>query len=423
LHWKPSKVFYGWWIVSGCLILGLFSGVYHYGFTAMFEPIADELGWSYTQISFGVSLSAVESGILGPVAGILADRWGPRRLIFGGVIISTVGLLLLSRATSLAMFYGGFAVMGIGSSFTIFPVQLTAVANWFRRKIGIANGIAVSGIGFGGFLVPVVVGLIDMYDWRMTLVILALGMLVLRLPASLLFRHKPEQYGYLPDGQAEVPVTVDKQPSRSQAVEVDVKTKQAIKSSTFWLIGLGFIYTFIVTNAIAYHVMPYLSSIGIARSASSLVATAIPVISIGGRFGLGWLGDKLDKRLVTAGTFAMLGLGTLCFAYVSSAGTWLLVLFLILYGIGYGGSITLRPSLVREYFGRSKFGTLFGLTTGIAWIGNMTGPVLAGWAYDNWGTYQGIWFIFAGLSIPALIAILAIRPIRTAVKLADKASP
>ena len=188
-----------------------------------------------------------------------------------------------------------------------------------------------------------------------------------------------------------------------------MKTKQAIRSSVFWIIGLAFMYTLVVTNAMAYHVMPYLSSIGLSRSMSSLVATAIPLMSIGGRFGLGWLGDKLDRRLVTAGAFAMLGLGMLCFAYVSSTVIWLLVPFLFLYSIGYGGSVTLRPSMVREYFGRSNFGTLYGLTTGIAWIGNMIGPVLAGWAYDNLGSYRGIWAIFAGLSIPALISILAIR--------------
>ena len=50
-----------------------------YGFTAVFEPIAGELGWSYTQISLAASLRGLETGLLAPLLGLLADRWGPRR--------------------------------------------------------------------------------------------------------------------------------------------------------------------------------------------------------------------------------------------------------------------------------------------------------------------------------------------------------
>ena len=151
------------------------------------------------------------------------------------------------------------------------------------------------------------------------------------------------------------------------------------------------------------------------------MATAIPLTSVSGRLGLGWLGDKLDRRLVAAGAFAMIGLGTLCFGYVSSAGTWLLVPFLVLFGIGYGGSNAQRAPLAREYFGRTNFGTVFGVMMGIAMLGGIIGPPLAGWVYDNWGSYQGIWFVFAGLSIAAIISVLTIPPVRTTVELGSKA--
>jgi len=121
------------------------------------------------------------------------------------------------------------------------------------------------------------------------------------------------------------------------------------------------------------------------------------------------------------GAFAMMGLGMLCFGYASSAGTWLLVPFLVLFGIGYGGSNVLRPSLVREYFGRANFGSILGLMLGINMIGGIIGPPLAGWVYDNWGSYQGIWFVFAGLSMVALISVLTIHPASTAVERTDKA--
>jgi MFS family permease len=83
-----------------------------------------------------------------------------------------------------------------------------------------------------------------------------------------------------------------------------------------------------------------------------------------------------------------------------------LAFFLILFGIGYGGGNSLRSSLGREYFGRTSFGTIFGLIMGINMLGGLSGPPLAGWVYDNWGTYQGIWFVFAGLAVVALILVL-----------------
>jgi len=413
LNWKPSKVFYGWWIVSASLFIALYvAGGVFYGFTAIFEPIAEELGWSYTQISFASSLRGIEMGILAPILGILVDRWGPRRIIFVGAIITTGGLILLSRTTSLAMFYGAFALIATGTGTCSMAVLMTAVANWFRNKVGIASGIAISGFGLGGLLLPVVVRLVDTYDWRRTMIIIAVGMLVTVLPLSFVFRHKPEQYGYLPDGQVKRPVVSDSSQGLVQVTEVKIKTSQIIKSSVFWRIALAFTTHMILVGSTITHVMPYLSSIGVDRSMSSLVAMAIPLMSIGGRLTFGWLGDKFDRRRVAMVAFIMMSLGMFCFGFVANAGLWLLVPFLILFGTGYGGSNVTRASLTREYFGRSSFGTIFGFIVGINMMGSIAGSPLAGWVFDTWGSYQGIWLVYACLPIAALISILSIRPVR-----------
>ncbi len=109
---KRSKVFYGWYIVGASLLITLYTGgVVHFGFTAVFEPIAEEFGWSYATISLASSLRGFEMGLLAPVAGFLVDRWGPRKLIFGGSILICLGFWLLSRVSSLAMFYRAFALI------------------------------------------------------------------------------------------------------------------------------------------------------------------------------------------------------------------------------------------------------------------------------------------------------------------------
>ncbi len=105
LNQKRSNVFYGWYIVGACLLITLYTcGVVHFGFTAVFEPIAEEFGWSYTQISLAASLRGLEIGLFAPLMGFLVDRWGPRRLIFGGSILICVGLLLLSRVKCLRIY-------------------------------------------------------------------------------------------------------------------------------------------------------------------------------------------------------------------------------------------------------------------------------------------------------------------------------
>lgn len=411
------NIFYGWWVVGGSVLIAMYvAGTVFYGFTAIFEPIAGELGWSYTQISLAASLRGLEMGLLAPFVGILTDRWGPRRLIFAGAIVTFLGLLMLGRTTSVGMFYGAFVLVAIGMSTCTMTVLLTAVANWFQKRVGIATGIAVSGFGLGGLMVPAIVSLVDAYDWRATVSLLAMGMLVLPLPLSVLFRHKPEQYGKLPDGNlAEVKTSNDDDSGSAPLAldRADIGTRQALKSGVFWNIALTFACHVMLVTAVITHLMPYLSSVDIARSDSSIIAITVPLASIAGRLGFGWAADRSSRKLVSAIGFCMMGLGLVCFGSVGITGSWVLVPFLILFGIGYGGLNVMRPALVQEYFGRSSFGTIFGIIIGVSMAGSIGGPAVAGWAYDNWGSYQDMWFLMALVPMAAMVAMLLMSPSRS----------
>ena len=99
----------------------------------------------------------------------------------------------------------------------------------------------------------------------------------------------------------------------------------------------------------------------------------------------------------------------ICFGLAATTGSWLVVLFVILFGIGYGGAIALTASLPRVLFGRKYFGSIYGLIGGIAVIGNITGPPLAGLVYDSYGTYQWFWLITAGITAVGMIIILTVN--------------
>lgn len=226
------------------------------------------------------------------------------------------------------------------------------------------------------------------------------------LPLSLLFRHKPEQYGYLPDGDSSKNLLAGGGQPSAQGAELDIGVKQALKSRAFWHIAMGLMCHMLVIMAVVTHVMPYLRSIGIARSSSSLVASAIPLTSILGRLGFGWLGDRFNKKRITALGLLLTSLGLILFGYSATIGTWILVPFLIFIGIGYGGPVPLLPALLREYFGRVRLGTLLGLAMGAGALGGIIGPPLAGWVFDKFGSYQGAWFAFAGLAIAGMVSLL-----------------
>jgi len=400
-----KKIFYGWWIVLACSLLGLYvGGIVFFGFTAFFEPIREEFGWSYTQISFAASLRGLEMGIFSPLVGVLVDRFGPRKLILWGIITVGFGLILLSLTQSLAMFYAAFLLLAFGAGGCTAVVTMTAVANWFRRKVGLALGLMGSGVGAGGLMVMLIVGLIDIYQWRATLIILGVGMWVLGIPLSLVVRDRPEHYGYRPDGEVSSPHF---QAHEMEDKGVEIGLRQALKMRSFLYLTIVELVRMMALMAVFTHVMPYLASVGMPRPTAGLVAGTIPLIGIIGRFGLGWLGDVFDKRHMMAVAIGLISLGLLAFSYVQLG--WAIVPFLLLFPLGHGGSMVVRGSIVREYFGRDSFGKMIGVLMGSAAFGGIIGPTLAGWAFDTVGSYHPVWLLLCGLNGLTTVLILKIE--------------
>lgn len=400
-----AGIFYGWWTVFACFLIAFYvGGALFYGFTAFFEPIVKEFSWSYTQVSIAFSLRGLEMGILAPIMGFLVDRFGPRKLIFSGTFIAGFSLILLGLTNSLFMFYSAFILLALGTSGCASTVLLTTIAHWFRRNVGKAMGIVVCGFGAGGILIPLIVWLIDLYQWRTALIILGLGMWALGIPLSFVIRHRPEQYGYLPDG--EVPAEPNLS-NKGHHREEGGNFREVLKSRNLWKIGVAETIRQMISMAVITHVMPYLSSIGMSRASAAFVATSIPLFSIIGRFGFGWLGDIFDKRYVLVVLYCLFGMGTLAFSHIHIK--WLIFPFLLLFSPAFGGTVSLRGAIVREYFGRVYFGRLLGIIIGMSAIGGVIGPSAAGWTFDNVGSYQPVWLSFAGTTVIAIVLLLRIK--------------
>jgi MFS family permease len=405
---RPLKIFhpfYGWYVVAATFIIGFYVvGIVFYGFTTIFRPIVEEFGWSYSQVSLAASLRGVESGLLAPVVGMLIDRWGPRRVVFTGGILTALGLLLLSQVQSLLHFYIAFVLIATAMGTCSVTVMMTTVSNWFRRRVGLAMSIVSCGFGAGGLIVFLMVRLVDSYGWRLSVQSLAFGVLVIVLPLSLVLRHKPQQFGYLPDGEttSEVEGSIDENLERVKQRGITIRA--AIKTRFFWLMSIIFICHYLMISTVVTHVMPYLTDVGYTTTIASIGASGIPLVSIVGRLGFGSLGDKLGRKKLMIIMFAMIALSFFIFQMIYELSLYGVIGFLILFGIGYGGFNSTSPAFTRDLFGTKQFGTIFGCLIGMGMLGNIIGPYIAGKLFDVQGSYQNVWLIFAVVALVALIS-------------------
>ncbi len=372
-----------------------------FGFTAFFEPLIQEFGWSYTQVSFAASLRGMEMGIFAPLIGLFVDRLGQRKLLFAGVISTGLGLLILSSTQSLWTFYGAFLLLGLGAGGCLNVVTMTVIANWFRKNLGKALGVMSSGIGASGLFIPLIVFLIDSYGWRMALVILGAGMWIMSFPLLLIVRNTPEECGLYPDGDE--PNSDGPDPAEEKQ-KSSLTFREIIRKKSFLILNMIDLIRVAAATAVLVHVMPYLSNLGVSRTAAGLIAAAIPVTSIAGRVGLGWLGDLWDKRYVMIFALLCMILGLLVFAYPTNK--WMIFLFLLFFPSGFGSINVLRASYLRESFGKENFGKLLGITLGSGSVGGIIGPTSAGWAFDITGSYHFVWLGYVGVLIVGIILIL-----------------
>lgn len=419
---KRKKIFYGWWIAITAAFLNVVTGgTFIYAFTTFFNPIRHSFGWSAAITSIAFTLRGLETGLLDPIVGYMVDKYGPRKLMFGGWLVAGLGYLLMSRIDSLWTFYATFLIISTGFSFGTFIIFNTAVANWFVKKRSRALTITYVGFGISGVLVPLVAMSISQFGWRDTALYVGIFLWLAGLPLSLVMRHKPEQFGYLPDGEtgektgepesASGTHLSDKIPEKDAGYsKLEFTAREALRSRPFWLLSMAYFFQHVATSAVMVHIVPYLVSSGVPAGISAIAVTGMTLCSLIGRIGFGILGDFFKKRYLISIAFTLQIIGVLFFSYVDGDKVWLLIPFLITYGAGYSGPIPLRAGLVADYFGTKSFGTIFGWVAMIGMLGGVASPVIAGWIFDSTGSYQLAWWIFAVTTIPAIPLILLAKP-------------
>ncbi len=188
-------IYYGW-VVVGVAFLAMFV---NYGVrstqTVLIKGFSEDLGIGRAAASLPFTVSVLVYAFLAPITGRLVDRYGPRWVMVGGALISGLGLWMCSRAESLlalAFFFG--VVFGVGGNGIGLVPSNTSVAVWFRRRLGLALGVATMGIGFGTMILPRLTGLVQsQWDWRVSFQFLGYVAFALTIPCFFLLRGERER--------------------------------------------------------------------------------------------------------------------------------------------------------------------------------------------------------------------------------------
>jgi MFS family permease len=397
--------FFGWWVVGAtAAIVFLTGGTFFYGFSALFNPIVAEFGWSRASVAFAFSLRSEVGGIASPVVGWMVDRVGSRRLMIVGIFFVSAGFVLMSQMQSLWWFYGSVVVIAIGMSATAGPVGMVAIAHWFRKRRGRALSFMTAGAGTSGVMVLVLEGMISGFGWRDALLILAVVQLVVCLPLAMSIRDKPEDIGLLPDGEV-----VDPGEAAPVALSAEGLTlREALRLRAFWQMALAVMLVNVGMIAVIVHQIPFFTeSLGVADGTAAALVTAMTFTSLLGRFGMGQLADMIDKRRVLAISFATCALALVLFATMTEA--WQIAYALPVFAIGWGGIIPVRPAFQAEYFGMRAFGAIQGIVFTVATLGGLVGPVFAGWMYDETESYRTAFLVLSLAALAAVPMVLTIR--------------
>jgi sugar phosphate permease len=416
-----GKMFYGWWIVIGGFLVQLFSSLlFFHSFGAYFVYLQAEFGWSRTMISGASSIARLESGILGPVQGWLVDRFGPRALVRVGSIILGCGLILFSQINSVWQYYGAFLLMALGSSFAGFMAVSACLASWFVRKRTRAMGIAMTGMGVGGLLVPMVAWFLGHYGWRQTALVSGLIVMLVGLGAAQLLRRTPEQYGMVPDGEAsesDVGESTARGSSRQQGDgEVSFTAREALRTKSFWLLSTAHAGGLLVVSAIGLHLIPHVvNRLGVSVEIAGTMVSLLMGMTIVGQIAGGSLGDRIDKRLGLS--LCLLGHAVALTVLAFATSMWMVAIFAIIQGLSFGSRGPLVMSIRADYFGRSSYATIMGFSSLIIMLGSTGGPLLAGNIADRYGDYQMAFIILALVAVVSAVMFLFVRKPRLPARL------
>ncbi|OPF94296.1 MFS transporter [Rhodopseudomonas palustris] len=377
----------------------------------LFQPsVIRDVGITSADFSFATALQNIIWGVTQPMVGLIADRYGTRWVMAGGVIVYAAGLVLMMVADSALMFTLGCGVcVGIALSCTASSMTMTVTSRTVSpAKRSVAMG-AVSAAGSLGLVLasPLAQTLISTAGWQMALIGF-LGLAAAMLPSAL-FAGRADK------------LDIDKSDDVQQSAGEVVQT--ALGHSGFLVMAIAFFVCGLQLVFITTHLPNYLAICGLDPSLGASALAVIGLFNVFGSYAFGWLGGKFPKQYLLGGIYIVRSLTVAAYFYFPASATSTIV-FAAIMGSLWLGVIPLVNGLVAQLFGLRYMATL----TGIAFLSHQVGSFLGAWGggviYDHLGSYDRAWqaAVLIGLIAGCAQMLMNVRPPRRRDELAVPAT-
>lgn len=373
------------------------------------RPLSESFGWSRAAISVSISLGTLVAALIGPLLGPYLDRRGPRLPLVAAILAATACAVILSGINRLWQFQ---MLFGAGRALTqgVMDVAVTVtVAKWFITGRGRAMSIIVASQRLGFAVLPFLAQVLLLRGdyrlawWALGLIVLILGL----VPSLLVIERRPEDRGLLPDGR-----TPDEEPDPSASarippdgVQVDLRLRQALRTPIFWLLTFAIAQAFLTGGAINLHQLAQMEDRGIPPAIAAGAVGAFAVASAVGALISSWPRRWFGSR-VALGLYLLTSAASLLIL-IGVHHTWQAYTYAAVYGLSFGGQLTMIATVYADVFGRTHLGAIRGAAIPIQLVANAIGPVFAGWVHDHTGSYGTAFSIFAALYLLAAIYCLA----------------
>ncbi len=367
----------------------LWAGFY-YLFPALLPAWERDFAWSKAEIAGALTLALLISAILAPIAGRQIDHGRGRPLFIAAALLGAGWLVLLSQVTQLWQFYAVWAGLGVAMAGCLyepcFAILTRTMGSQARQAITLVTLVA----GFAGTVAfPTSAGLEAAFGWRVTAQVFAGVIIAVALPLLIYALSRP-----LPDDPA---------PPEPEAANTG-ETVRALRTLTFWFLGLAFAMMALNHGAILAHMLPLLAERGVTGEAAVLAASMIGPMQVAGRLGV-----LAVQKYVSPATIAATALIAMALASAVLLGAHavpgLLVLFVLFQGAGNGVMSITRPVIVADLLGRRKYGVVAGMLA-MPFLGLFAlAPGLAGVIWI-WGGYDTVLMITLAAGIVGAVALL-----------------